>query len=505
MENDTSLDKEENSVNTSENNERNSLKFLYVYYKNINLIIKAEQEKLYNCIEELEKENSIESAYLERLKEKQEELSIELDYLSHELEVLKKKLLKTGNLITAKLIQKMLRIQNPNESIFYLMKNFCLIINSIKSNKINPKLIDWSEIRDKTSRNLLLTFLSSLSSYTISILSLDCLRLSFPFIINYDRMQEIFIKFLPDSVNILNFVKICAEYNNKLNIFNRILEEKSKNENEIKATVSKVKRVNFLCNTCQAIAPDIAKNIDYIKEYNVIVKNQKDNYTEEDLNILNLNHKEKVYNILMKYSLLEKYKIQQSTIKSKKKYTIKLRKEFKENIKFLSFTAEGINKYLSDKDKNLSNCNITLSDFVNSIESNAKNRHKKLANNEKKGNKNSLNKRDNINNTSNLNEIINVDNLGSITYLLYNDGYDYRKSKLTNKSFDDIDRNSDISTERDYEEKRYDKTYDKNCELKIFEALNSDSKENISHNLMCNCRESQVNFIRGLKENLGKT
>ena len=105
------------------------------------------------------------------------------------------------------------------------MKTFYWIIKGFdkdKNQKKNEK--QWNYLQKNLSYKTVLLYLSFISNSTMSYLTNEDLDEVMPFLVNYDKLKNIFNDISKDLVIVLDFVKSSFELKVKLNIMNSLYE-----------------------------------------------------------------------------------------------------------------------------------------------------------------------------------------------------------------------------------------------------------------------------------------
>ena len=129
-------------MNLNVNNiENGSIKIenLRILYKNINLLLDTDIRKLNEFIKEINNDIQEKNIKKKEIIDKAENSIQEYDSLFYEINSLKKALIPQCEKINEKVINNIIKIGNPNDSIFLLIKTFYLIIILFDKKKIKNK------------------------------------------------------------------------------------------------------------------------------------------------------------------------------------------------------------------------------------------------------------------------------------------------------------------------------------------------------------------------------
>ena len=148
-----------------------------------------------------------------------------------------------------------------------------------------------------------------------------------PFLVNYEKLEEILKKFGNEYLLILEFIKINVDYNIKLNIIQNLYNGNLNKNNKINTLQTEVNNLNNLLEKSKELYESMDKELIKLKSLNLKIRNW------------NKNNKIFVLNLLIKYNLCEQYNIiyEFSQISDKEKYIIKLKSNFKSRENFLNF------------------------------------------------------------------------------------------------------------------------------------------------------------------------
>ena len=344
-------------MNLNVNNiENGSIKIenLRILYKNINLLLDTDIRKLNEFIKEINNDIQEKNIKKKEIIDKAENSIQEYDSLFYEINSLKKALIPQCEKINEKVINNIIKIGNPNDSIFLLMKTFYwIIIGFDKEKSKNKNEVEWNFLQNNLSYQNFLLYLNFISNSTMSYLTNEDLDESMPFLVNYDKLKNIFSQISEDLVIILDFIKSSLELNVKINIMNSLYENNC-NKNTKKENIDiSINNLNNLLQKGKMILSQIIKDYKKYKEIEID--------DEEQI--------KKGYLILEKYSLFERYSVERerrttigdiSTIK----FIIKLNKKYRNKEKFIIHLSLSLNNFIKGKRK--LNENKFISDIINS-------------------------------------------------------------------------------------------------------------------------------------------
>ena len=327
---------------------------LRILYKNICLLLETDIRKLNEFIKEINNDIQEKNIKKKEIIDKAENSIQEYDSLFYEINSLKQALIPQCEKINEKVINNILKIGNPNDSIFLLMKTFYWItIGFDKEKSKNKNEIEWNFLQNNLSYKNFLLYLNFLSNSTMSYLTNEDLDESMPFLVNYDKLKNIFNQISEDLVIILDFIKSSLELNVKINIMNSLYENNC-NKNTKKENIDiSINNLNNLLQKGKMILSQI------IKDY----KNYKIMEIDDEKQI------KKGYLILEKYSLFERYSVERERHKtigdiSTIKFIIKLNKKYRNKEKFIMHLSLSLNNFIKGKRK--LNENKFISDIKNS-------------------------------------------------------------------------------------------------------------------------------------------
>ena len=255
--------------------------------------------------------------------EKAENYFQEYDLLFYEINTLKQILITNCEKITQKVLNNILKIKNPNDSIYFLMKTFYWIIRGFENGQ-KKNNIEWEYIQKNLNYNSIMSYSSFISESTIIYLTNEDLDEAMPFMVNYDKLKSIYLKISEDLIIILDFIKLSLEFNVKLNIMSSLYRSNCNKNTKIDMLTSSINELNNLIQKAKIVLLQIIKDFKNYKEMNSNEESQMKNG----------------YLILEKYSLFERYSVEHekhtcigdiSTIK----FVIKLNKKFRDKEKFI--------------------------------------------------------------------------------------------------------------------------------------------------------------------------
>ncbi len=298
------------------------------------LLFETEIKKLNQFIKEIQ--NEIQEKNYKKLEtiDKAENSLQEYNLLFSEINSLKQALIPQCKKINQKVLNNILQIGNPNDSIYFLMKTFYWIIKGFNNedNIQKKNNIEWKFLQNNLNYDIVLSYLSFISNSNMSYLTNEDLDEAMPFLVNYEKLKNIFINISKDLIIILDFIKLSLELNVKINIMNSLYESNCNKNNKIENIDILINNLNNLLKNSKLILSQINKDYNYYKELN-------NNNDEEGL-IKNS------YLILEKYSLYEKYSVEKekhhiddiSTIK----YIIKLNKKYRDKEYFITHLSTSL-------------------------------------------------------------------------------------------------------------------------------------------------------------------
>ena len=346
-----------------------------IIFDNILIVFTKEVNKVSKYILEIEIELNNQTNKLNNLVNKAENSFQQYELLNYEIGTIKKLLLEVAGKITQKLLNDILLIKNPNEAIYLLIMIFYKIIKSIDNNdKINNNNIKWEILQKKCTYSSFNQYISLISEFFHNGLNKEDLDEAMPFLVNYEKLEEILKKFGNEYLIILEFIKINIDYNIKLNIIQNLYHGSLNKNNKINYLQNEVNNLNSLLDKSKELFNEMEKELTILKFLNIKMKN----WTK--------NNKIFALNIITKYNLHEQYNIiyEFSQTSEKEKYIIKLKSEFKIRDNFLNNLFEN-----KDKFSNGLNQKIPQS-TINYLFNNEKNKYLLSLDNQTKKKKNKL-------------------------------------------------------------------------------------------------------------------
>ena len=346
-----------------------------IIFDNILIVFTKEVNKVSKYILEIEIELNNQTNKLNNLVNKAENSFQQYELLNYEIGTIKKLLLEVAGKITQKLLNDILLIKNPNEAIYLLIMIFYKIIKSIDNNdKINNNNIKWEILQKKCTYSSFNQYISLISEFFHNGLNKEDLDEAMPFLVNYEKLEEILKKFGNEYLIILEFIKINIDYNIKLNIIQNLYHGSLNKNNKINYLQNEVNNLNSLLDKSKELFNEMDKELTILKFLNIKMKN----WTK--------NNKIFALNIITKYNLHEQYNIiyEFSQTSEKEKYIIKLKSEFKIRDNFLNNLFEN-----KDKFSNGLNQKIPQS-TINYLFNNEKNKYLLSLENQTKKKKNKL-------------------------------------------------------------------------------------------------------------------
>lgn len=133
------------------------------------------------------------------------------DLMYHEAELCKTALSNNIDLVTEKNLMEILKIKNPNETLYNLVKMFFVML------QLTNESLNWFFFQSKI-RNFPL-IMSALHKTLTDDISKDIIDLGMPFSIHYAETKQAVSKINKNCVLILDLIKNVIDYNVKKNIF----------------------------------------------------------------------------------------------------------------------------------------------------------------------------------------------------------------------------------------------------------------------------------------------
>ena len=307
-----------------------------IIFDNILIVFTKEVNKVSKYILEIEIELNNQTNKLNNLVNKAENSFQQYELLNYEIGTIKKLLLEVAGKITQKLLNDILLIKNPNEAIYLLIMIFYKIIkNNDNNDKINNNNIKWEILQKKCTYSSFNQYISLISEFFHNGLNKEDLDEAMPFLVNYEKLEEILKKFGNEYLIILEFIKINIDYNIKLNIIQNLYNGSLNKNNKINYLQNEVNNLNSLLDKSKELFNEMDKELTILKFLNIKMKN----WTK--------NNKIFALNIITKYNLHEQYNIiyEFSQTSEKEKYIIKLKSEFKIRDNFLNNLFENKDKF----------------------------------------------------------------------------------------------------------------------------------------------------------------
>ena len=314
---------------------------LGILYKNLVLLLETDIRKLNQFLREITNDIQEKNIKKKEIIDKAENSLQEYDLLYFEINSLKQALIPQCEKINQKVLNNILKISNPNDSIFFLMKTFYWVTKGFEKDKNKEKNdIQWDFLQKNLSYKTVLLYLSFISNSTMSYLTNEDLDEAMPFLVNYDKLKNIFHDISEDLVIVLDFVKSSLELNVKLNIMNSLYENNCNKNTKIENIDKSINNLNNLYQNGKMILLQINKDYKNYKELNGSKEEQIKNG----------------YLIMEKYALFERYSVEKerpTTIEdvSAIKFIIKLNKKYRNKEKFLFHLFLSLNNFNKGKRK----------------------------------------------------------------------------------------------------------------------------------------------------------
>lgn len=270
------------------------------------------------------------------------------ELLYYEIGTIKKSLLDTAQKVTQQILSQILIIKNPNEAIYLLMKMFYCIIRNENEDDTDPS---WEKLQKLISFKLFSEHISILSETNTKGLTKEELEEAMPFLVNYEKLSELFVKF-NDSKGlqmILDFIKKSVDYNIKLNLIKNLYASNLKKNTKINSIQNEVNALNTFVKDATMCVEKMEADLKTLKTKSKTVGGST-NGKVFGLGIITK------YNVHMRYNVLIEM---HSSAHFKQKYIIRLKSKFKERNSFVREIVEAINKYEEGKTKNFDNKKVT--------------------------------------------------------------------------------------------------------------------------------------------------
>ena len=330
-------------------------------------------------------------------------------------------------------MSNILKIKNPNDSIYFLMKIFFWIIKGFEEGQ-KKKEVEWEYIQKNLTYKSIISYLSFISEPTIIYLTNEDFDEAMPFLVNYDNLKSMFLKISEDLIIVLDFIKLSLEFNVKLNIMSSLYTSNCNKNAKIDSLTTSINELNNLLQKAKLVLLQIIKDYKNYKEINENEENQM----------------KKGYLILEKYCLFERYSVEHEKHTSigdinTIKFIIKLKKKYRDKEKFilhLSSSLFNFNRGFRKLDENKFIDCIRNANTKKGIKGRNYNRKYELNSIKEENYSSSVNKNSrNINKTFNDN-IVGVSNYNNLTGG-YNYNYNYTwYNNYNNKIFKSADNTS---------------------------------------------------------------
>ena len=400
---------------------------LGILYKNLVLLLETDIRKLNQFLREITNDIQEKNIRKKEIIDKAENSLQEYDLLYFEINSLKQALIPQCEKINQKVLNNILKISNPNDSIFFLMKTFYWVTKGFEKDKNKEKNdIQWDFLQKNLSYKTVLLYLSFISNSTMSYLTNEDLDEAMPFLVNYDKLKNIFHDISEDLVIVLDFVKSSLELNVKLNIMNSLYENNCNKNTKIENIDKSINNLNNLYQNGKMILLQINKDYKNYKELNGSKEEQIKNG----------------YLIMEKYALFERYSVEKerpTTIEdvSAIKFIIKLNKKYRNKEKFLFHLFLSLNNFNKGKRK------LDENKFISDIKNSNKKKIKKNKNFEKKCELNSIKEENYSSSLNTQNNIYNnfnnySNNISDFDNLTGRYSYNYNYDWFTNSDHEHI-------------------------------------------------------------------
>ena len=298
-------------------------------------MFETEIRKLNQFIEEIQGECQEKNNKKLQIIQKAQTSFQEYDILFYEINTLKQALTTHCEKITQKVLNNILKIKNPNDSIYFLMKTFYWIVKGFEEgqNEIKEN-IEWDVIQKNLTHKSVISYSSFISEPTVVYLTNEDLDKAMTFMVNYDKLKSIYLKISEDLIIILDFIKLSLEFNVKLKRMSSLYTSNCNKNTKIDMLASNINDLNNLLQKAKIVLLQIIK--DY-KNYKEIHMNEEDQMKNG-------------YLILEKYSLFERYSVEYERHKSigdisTIKFIIKLNKKFRDRDKFILHLSSSLINY----------------------------------------------------------------------------------------------------------------------------------------------------------------
>jgi hypothetical protein len=276
--------------------------------------------------------------------------------------------------------------------------------NSVNEKENQKEEINWTILKEKIEQKSLLLLLSYISETTNLNISNDILESSNLIIAKYDQYKKVYSEYFPEILIIIDFIEQLMVYYKKLNILKKLYETNQNKSNKMETIQSDMYKHAELLTKANFLLDKVQKDYD---NYLIIIKNKDKS-----------NRMIYGYNIIEKYGLYEKYSLSEeyitdnndykneyysnyggneyNNLKSKIRYVIKLKKEYRKKEKFIEQLSLSLITYTKGVRK------INIEKFIKAITENRNTSvHRKSSNtNSKSKSKNKNNMSINISNNN---------------------------------------------------------------------------------------------------------
>jgi len=410
---------------------------LRILYKNLHIILSKEISKLKEYMEELKTYYHQQDTKLSEIIDKTTNIFQGYQLVECEISGLQKKFISIGEKITSSVIKKIFKIKNPDDQIIFIMNILYEILKSNieinKENSINQKTnqieeINWQFLKEKIQQKSILLLLSYISETSNLNISNEIMKNANLIMTKYDQYKNIYLENFPEIIIIIDFIEVLMIYYKKLSMLKKLYVSNQNKSNKMKTIQSDMDKHAELMTTAKLLLDKITK--DY--ENFIVILKSKDKSNRMIYG----------YNIIEKYGLYEKYVLSEeyitnnndynsefysnyggneyNNLKSKIRYVIKLKKEYRKKEKFIQQLSLSLITYTKGKR------NINREKFIKAI---TENRNTSV--NKKSSNTNSFSKSRNKNNVS-----INISNNNLLMKSLEsnNSSQNLKRSFLTNQT-----------------------------------------------------------------------
>lgn len=384
---------------------------LRILYKNLHIILSKEIGKLQEFKNELKAYINQQDTKLSETVQKATSILQGYQLVECEISSAQKKVTSAGEKITPSLLKKIFKIKNNDNQVEFIMKIIYDILKSNidinEENSVNEKNNKSEEInrqfqKEKILNKYILLLVSYISeTYNLNI-SDEIMQNSNLVISKYEQYKNAYAKNFPEIIIIIDFIKQLIIYYTKLNMLKKLYVTNQNKSNKLKTIQSNIDIQAELMAKAKLILARIIK--DYENYIMVLKKKDKTNCMIYG------------YDIIEKYGLYEKYALYEeyinntdynseyysnyggddynNNLKSKIRYVIKLKKEYRKKEKFIEQLSSSLITYSKGVRK------INREKFIRAI-----NENRNTSVHKKSSHTNSLNKSRNKNNIS-----INISN-----------------------------------------------------------------------------------------------